>query len=258
MHRLQRQPAPRRRRGRAAPRPHDRRVLPAPLGKLAAEFAAWKPNATRAEDRRRVAPRDRQPAAIPRQRGAGVFDPRPARPDALRRRDAADSPGRPGGQRAVRRALRARRADHRTASARQPPPAGRPAEAPRPGQHAVGRRARPRGGRRGGSTVGLRPRGGPIRRADRRPRNPCPVARPPRIGHRSVPVGQEGDPRAQEPADAQVPLSLRGQGRGSRQSSIPRPIRQVPSRRPSPGARQRRVRRPAAAGWKSAARGRTT
>ena len=124
-----------------------------PWASWLAEFAAWKPNATRAEDRRRVAPRDRQPAAIPRRRGTGLPDARPARPDALRRRDAADSPGRPGGQRAVRRALRARRADHRTASPRQPPPAGRPAEAPRPGQYAVGRRARPRGGVRGGSTA---------------------------------------------------------------------------------------------------------
>ena len=125
---LRRQPAPRRCRGRAAPRPHDRRTLPHAAGPAARRSSpSWKPDARRAEDRRRGAPRDPQPRAIPRRRGAGVSDARPAGPDALRRRDAADPAGRPGRQRAVRRALRARRADHRPAPARQPPAARRPA-----------------------------------------------------------------------------------------------------------------------------------
>ena len=52
----------------------------------------------------------------------------------------------------------------------------------------------------GRSAARFRSRGGAVRRPDRRPRHARPIARPPRLGHRSVPVGQEGDPRAQQPA----------------------------------------------------------
>ena len=109
----------------------------------------------------------------------------------------------PGRQRAVRRALRARRADHRPAPPRQPPAAGRAAQAPRPGQHAAGGRARPRGGRRAPTScsTSARPPAATAARSS-------PGARPPqvatrrRLGHRAVPVRQEGDSRADEPADA--------------------------------------------------------
>ena len=167
-----------------------------PLGKLLAEFQAWKLDEHRAEDRRRAGPRDPQSAAVPGRRGAGVPDAGPAGPHAFRRRDAADPPGRAGGQRTVRRALRARRADDRPAPPRQPPAAGRPAEAPRPGQHAAGGRARSRGdratptscsisvpaaGRQGGQIVA---RG-----------TPAAGRQAPRLGHRSVSHRQEGDSR---------------------------------------------------------------
>ncbi len=79
-----------------------------PLGKLLAELRAWKPAAAERTDRRRRAPRDEQPRAIPRRRGARLPHLGPVRPFALRRRDATHSAGRPGGQRTVRRALCAR------------------------------------------------------------------------------------------------------------------------------------------------------
>ncbi len=46
------------------------------------------------------------------------------------------------------------------------------------------------------------PGGRPHRRADRRPRHARASRQAPRLGHRAVSVRQEGDPRADEPADA--------------------------------------------------------
>ena len=52
--------------------------------------------------------------------GLNYLDARPQRADALRRREPAHPPGEPDRQRADRRALRAGRAEHRLAPARQP------------------------------------------------------------------------------------------------------------------------------------------
>ncbi len=112
-----------------------------PLGRLLEEFNELAPLGCPTEGGGRSDPRDSQPAAIPGGRRPGLSHPRPPRAHAFRRRDAADSIGGPGGQRTVRRALCARRAHHRTASARQPPALGRLEKTPRPGQYAPGRRA---------------------------------------------------------------------------------------------------------------------
>ena len=103
---------------------------------------------------------------------------------------------------------------------------------------------------------------------------PCAIARPPRIGHRSVPVRQEGNPRAHQPADsiAGPPLSLRERvGVKGKPPQVlhsecwigkPVPLTPALSRRErgtmtlafSASRRERGpASRPAAVGWKSAA-----
>ena len=74
----------------------------------------------------------------------------------------------PDRQRADRRALRARRADHRPAPARQRPTAASAAAPARPRQHAGPGRTRPRGDRRGRLPARLRPRRRRPRRRDHR------------------------------------------------------------------------------------------
>ena len=126
LHGLRRQPLARRRCGRAFPRPHDRRDLPPTAGQDARRLPRLEADGHRAEDRRRSLPRDLQSHAVPGRRGARLPHARPAGPHAFRRRNAAHPPGRAGGQRAVRRALRARRADDRPAPPRQRPAAWTP------------------------------------------------------------------------------------------------------------------------------------
>ena len=111
------------------------------------------------------------PAGVPARRGAALPVAVARRRVALRRRGAAHPAGHPDRLRPGRRALRARRAVHRAAPARQPQAHPDPGPPARPGQHADRRRARrghdPRGrlGRR------HRTRRGRARRRDRAQRH---------------------------------------------------------------------------------------
>ena len=67
---LRRQPAARRRGGGAIPRPHHRRVVPHASFAIVRRVQNWKPDADRAQGRRRAGPRDSQPAAISGRRRA--------------------------------------------------------------------------------------------------------------------------------------------------------------------------------------------
>ena len=117
-------------------------------------------------DRRAGAQGDPGAARVPARRRARLPVARPRVGHAVRRRGAADPAGHPDRLRPGRRALRAGRAEHRAAPARQPP-ADRDADpAARPGQHPDRRRAR-----RGHH---------PARRLDRRHRSRRRRARRPR------------------------------------------------------------------------------
>ena len=96
----------------------------------------------RAADRRARPQGDPGPARLPARRRPGVPLARPRRGHAVRRRGAADPAGHPDRLRAGRRPVRARRAEHRPAPARQPPAHRHPDPAARPGQHPDRRRAR--------------------------------------------------------------------------------------------------------------------
>ena len=74
-------------------------------------------------DRARPADRDPLPAEVPGARRAGLSAARPLRAHALGRRGAAHPPGRAARLESAGRVLRARRADHRPAPARQRHPA---------------------------------------------------------------------------------------------------------------------------------------
>ena len=93
---------------------------------------------------------------------------------------------------------------------------GRPEKAPRPGQHAAGGRARPRGDRRAPTNCST---SAPARAATAAQivaqGTPAASGQPPRLGHRALSVRQEGDPRADQPADART----RGEGREAREKA---------------------------------------
>ena len=119
-------------------------------GLLRRPAAAW----CQGRDRRQDRARDPLAAEVPERRGAELPEPGPQRRHAVRRRGAAHPPGQPDRQRPDRRDVRAGRAEHRVAPARQPAP-GRHAEAAaRPGQLGAGGRARR------GHDPGRRPRRG--------------------------------------------------------------------------------------------------
>ena len=120
------------------------RSVPWPSPTAEEFFGELELDATGQTDRRRGAQGDPRPAAVPQERGPGLPHARPHRPDALRRRDAADPAGRADRLRAGGRALHPRRALDRPAPPRQRPPAGNARPAPRPGQHGDRRRARRR------------------------------------------------------------------------------------------------------------------
>ncbi len=105
---------------------------------------AARRRADRARDRYRARRhhRDPQPARVPAGSGPRLPDAGPRGTHAQRRRSAAHPPRGPARQQPAGRVLRARRADDRPASARQPGPARRAEIAQRQGQHAGCRRAR--------------------------------------------------------------------------------------------------------------------
>ncbi len=102
------------------------------------------PDATRDRHRPRRHQRDRGTAEFSGGGGPGLPHARPRRTDAERRRGAAHPPGGAAGQQPAGRVLRARRADHWPAPARQPHPAECAADTQRQGQHAGGCGARRR------------------------------------------------------------------------------------------------------------------
>ena len=200
---LRRQPAARRRLGGAAARADDRRAVPPAVGRPAGAVRWLDARYARAKDRRRAGARSAQSAAIPGRRGLGISDARPRRPRRSRaaRRSASAWPARSA---AACAACSTCSTSRRSACTRATIAAcWGPRKAPRLGQHAVGRRARPRSGRGGRPTARLRPGGRRGWRPDRRPRHAgascqTDAARSPgricRARRRS---------RADEPADAE-------------------------------------------------------
>ncbi|GIX46126.1 MAG: hypothetical protein KatS3mg131_0337 [Candidatus Tectimicrobiota bacterium] len=100
------------------------------------------PGGARAPDRRAGAARDPCPPAVYAGGGAGLPHFRAAQRHPLGGRGAAPAPGRAAGLQPARRLLRARRAHHRPAPARQRPPAGHPGAPQGAGQHHPGGGAR--------------------------------------------------------------------------------------------------------------------
>ena len=111
---------------RAGRRPLHRRGLRADDRRGRGVPGRPRPVDARAADRRPGAPGDPRPAGVPARRRAGLPVPGPAGRHAVRRRGAADPAGHPDRRRPGRGALRARRAEHRPAPARQPPAASAP------------------------------------------------------------------------------------------------------------------------------------
>ena len=136
LRRVHGRPAAGRCRGRPVPRPHPGPDQPLAAGPGPGLLQGAQAHRRRAAHRRRPGAGDPRPPDVPRGRRARLplAGPRHAHP--LRRREPADPPGQPDRQRADRGALRARRADHRPAPARQLAAARGPEAPPRPGQHA--------------------------------------------------------------------------------------------------------------------------
>lgn len=169
-----------------------------PLGKLLEDFKAWKLDETERKIAGEVAREITSRLQFLVDVGLSYLTLAPARPDlsggeSQRIRLAAQV-----GNGLMRRALRARRADHRAPSPRQPSPVGRPPQAPRLGQHApAGRHDRevirmptscstsgPAPGRDGGEIVGRD--------------TPQQGRQAPRVGHGAVSLGHQGDRRADQ------------------------------------------------------------
>ena len=161
----------------------------------------------RAHDRRPGLQGSARAHAVPARRGPRLPVAGPLGRHALGRRGAAHPPGQPDRQRPRRRALRARRALHRPAPARQPAPHRHAGAAAQPGQHGHRGRAR-RGDHPHRRLRGRhRPGGGGARRQRRARRpghRPRRAAHQQGVHHGAVPVGQEVDPGA-GPAPARAP-----------------------------------------------------
>ena len=190
---VRRHPAQARDPGRHGARPLDRRAVLAVDRRGERLAAAARARRPREADRRAGAQGDPRPARLPRRRRAALPLARPRGGHAGRRRGAAHPAGHPDRLRAGRRALRARRAVHRAAPARQPPADRDPGPAQEPRQHADRRRAR-RGHhphrRLGGRH---RPGGRRARRPDRGQRHGRGPARVGGVDHRRLPVRAAGD-----------------------------------------------------------------
>ena len=130
--------AGRHRRG-ASPSPTSPRMS---ISDCAEFLRALKLTARDKTDRRAGAQGGQRAAAVPGRRRPGLPLAQPRGRHPVRRRGAAHPAGHPDRLRPGRRALRAGRAVHRPAPARQPPADRDPGPAARPGQHPDRRRAR--------------------------------------------------------------------------------------------------------------------
>ncbi len=168
------------------------------------------------DDRRAGAQGGQRPAGLPARRRPGLPVAGPPRRVAVRRRGAADPARDPDRQRAGRRAVRPRRAEHRPAPARQPAAHRHPRAAARHGQHPHRRRAR-RGHRARGRLGGRhRPRRRRARRPGGRQRHGRGPAGQRGLAHRAVPLRAHGDGGAGDPAHRARPgASSRWSGRAS-------------------------------------------
>ena len=140
---------------------------------------------------------------------------------ALGRRSAAHPARVAARQRAVGRALRARRAVDRSAPARQRAADPHAASPARPRQHGARRRARRSDDRSGGLGRRLRPRRGPPRRQGRRRRHARRHQAGREVDHGPLPVGRRED-RGSRDASPAVEL---GDARRARASTTSRTSR---------------------------------
>jgi len=149
--------------GRRRPGPADLRGRARHAGRLPGLLRRSAPGGRQGRDRRQDRARDPLAAALPERRGPDL----PRRRHAVGRRGAAHPPGQPDRQRPVGRDVRAGRAEHRAAPARQRAPDRHAAPPSRPWQLGAG------GGARRGHDPRRRPcrRHGPGRRRARRPRH---------------------------------------------------------------------------------------
>ena len=128
--------------GRAGQRANPRRHRRAVRGRSGGRRAATRARRPRPGDHRDVNAGNHRAPAVHAGGGAGLPDPGPPQRDAVRRRGATPAAGGATGLQPARRVLRAGRADHRPASARQRPPAGDLAAPEGAGQQHRGGRAR--------------------------------------------------------------------------------------------------------------------
>ncbi len=232
--RVQGRPAQARGPRRAHRRPLDRPGLRAARRRVRAVPRRARAGLPPGPDRGRRAQGDQRPARLPARRRPRLPLPRPPRRHAVRRRGAAHPAGDPDRVGPGRGAVRARRAEHRPAPARQPPADLDADEAARPRQHPDRGRAR-----RGHHRLG---------RLGRRHRSRRGGARRPR---RALRLGR-GAAEAQDVADGPVPVGSRVHP-GAREAARGRP-------RPRRGGRRRPRAQPArastsrsrsAASWRS-------
>ena len=144
-------------------------------------------------DRRGDPERGEDPPRLPAQRGARLPDPGSRGGHAVGRRGPAHPAGVAAGVRAVGRDVRARRAVHRPAPARQPAPDRDAAAAARPGQQRAGGRARRRDHRVRRPRDRLRPGRRAPGRQGGRPGHARRGAGQRRVADRALPVGQPSD-----------------------------------------------------------------
>ncbi len=189
-------------------------------------------------DRPRHPEGDPRAPRLPGQRRPRLPHARPQRRHPLRRREPAHPPRQPDRQRPHRRPLRAGRALHRPAPARQRAAPHHAEEPARRRQHRHRRRARRGGDPRGRPRHRHRPRRRRARRRDHRRGHPRRHRRRARIDHRPV-----SHRPARHPDPARAPQGQRKEAQGGQRhrQQPPRRHRHLPARHLH--LRHRRLRR---------------
>jgi excinuclease ABC subunit A len=151
------------------------------------------------EQRRRTFTRNHESLAVPCRCRSRLPDSQPTGAHALGRGIAAHPACQPDWQRTNRRSLCSRRADHRSASARQPPAPEGAHPSSRLGEYACVGRARPRGHRRRRLSARFRPRRGRSRRRNHRSRH-AQAGNAIVLTYRSVSFGPQSDSGSHQPS----------------------------------------------------------